>query len=171
MFKVNNQNTRTTSMASFWSFYCYFWTYFPPFSNVSIDNFEQVTNVAHVTNNQFVTNDLHYPWSCLSPLFITSQTIVEVLLIHTVIYIHIFFFMLPLTIFKSFRNTTHTKRGASFLTSYRVWTVLSASSNCFCYQRRRRRNISPFTPNCDGLPIQRRIFSSVNCKLAFSCSN
>ena len=28
MFKVNNKNTRTTSMTSFWFFYCQLWTYF-----------------------------------------------------------------------------------------------------------------------------------------------
>ena len=42
MFKVNNKNTRTTSIKSFWCFSCYIWTYFTPFSNVSIVDFEQV---------------------------------------------------------------------------------------------------------------------------------
>ena len=42
MFKVNNKNTRTTSLASFWRFYCLLWTYFTPFTSVSINDFEQV---------------------------------------------------------------------------------------------------------------------------------
>ena len=37
MFKVNNKDTRTTPLASFW-YLCYF----TPFSTVSIVNFEQV---------------------------------------------------------------------------------------------------------------------------------
>ena len=40
MFKVNNKNTRTTSLKSFLCFYCYLWTYLPPFSSVSIVDFE-----------------------------------------------------------------------------------------------------------------------------------
>ena len=36
MFKVNNKNTRTASLMSFWWFYYQFWTYFTPFSSVSI---------------------------------------------------------------------------------------------------------------------------------------
>ena len=43
MFKVNNKNTTTTSMTLFWCFCCYFWTYFKPFSGVSIADFEQTT--------------------------------------------------------------------------------------------------------------------------------
>ena len=42
MFKVNNKDTRTTSMTSFWCFYCELWTYSTPCSSVSIVNFEQV---------------------------------------------------------------------------------------------------------------------------------
>ena len=42
MFKVNNKNTRTTSLTSFWRFYCLLWTYFTPFTSVSINDFEQV---------------------------------------------------------------------------------------------------------------------------------
>ena len=38
MFKVNNKDTRTTSML----LYCYLWTYFTPFSSFSIVEFEQV---------------------------------------------------------------------------------------------------------------------------------
>ena len=40
MFKVNNKNTRKTSMMSFWCFYCYPVTYFIAFSSVSIVEFE-----------------------------------------------------------------------------------------------------------------------------------
>ena len=42
MFKVNNKDTRTTPMASFWYLYCELGTYFTPCSSVSIVNFEQV---------------------------------------------------------------------------------------------------------------------------------
>ena len=55
MFKVNNTNTRTKWICSkltiktperlqalFWCLYCSLWTYFVPFSSVSIVNFEQV---------------------------------------------------------------------------------------------------------------------------------
>ena len=42
MFKVNNKDTKTTPMASFWCLYCKLLTYFIPCSNVSIARFEQV---------------------------------------------------------------------------------------------------------------------------------
>ena len=42
MFKVDNKNTRTTSMTSFWCFYCQLRNYFNPFSGVSIADFKQV---------------------------------------------------------------------------------------------------------------------------------
>ena len=42
MFKVNNEYTKTTSLTSFWYFYCYLWTYLKPFPSVSIVDFEQV---------------------------------------------------------------------------------------------------------------------------------
>ena len=42
MFKVNNKDTRTTPLASFWYLYCQLWTYFIPCSSVSIVKFEQV---------------------------------------------------------------------------------------------------------------------------------
>ena len=38
MFRVNNKNTRTTSM-TFWCFYCELWTYFTFFPIVSIGDF------------------------------------------------------------------------------------------------------------------------------------
>ena len=41
MFKVNNEDTRTTALTSFWFFYCYFGTYFTSLSSVSIVDFEQ----------------------------------------------------------------------------------------------------------------------------------
>ena len=31
MFKVNNKDTRKTSLTSFWCLYCLLWTYFTPF--------------------------------------------------------------------------------------------------------------------------------------------
>ena len=40
MFEVNNKDTRTMSMTSFWCLYCLLWIYFQPFSRVSIVNFE-----------------------------------------------------------------------------------------------------------------------------------
>ena len=42
MFRVNNKDTRTTLLASFWYRYCLIWTYFTPYSSVSIVNFEQL---------------------------------------------------------------------------------------------------------------------------------
>ena len=42
MFKVNNKDTRTTPLASFWCICCLLWTYFTPCSSVSIVNFECV---------------------------------------------------------------------------------------------------------------------------------
>ena len=48
MLKVNNKDTRATSMASFWCLYCDFSTYFTPFFNASIIDFEQV-NAGWVT--------------------------------------------------------------------------------------------------------------------------
>ena len=40
MFKIYNKNTRTTSLTSFWCFYCLLRAYFTPFSSVSIVDFE-----------------------------------------------------------------------------------------------------------------------------------
>ena len=40
MFKVNNKDTRTTPLASFWCLYCYFLTYSTPCSSVFVVNFE-----------------------------------------------------------------------------------------------------------------------------------
>ena len=42
MFKVNNKDSRMTSMTSFWCLYCWLRTYFTPCSSVSISNFEHV---------------------------------------------------------------------------------------------------------------------------------
>ena len=44
MFKVNNKNTRKTSMMSLWCFYFELRTYFSPFSSVFTGYFEQVNN-------------------------------------------------------------------------------------------------------------------------------
>ena len=41
MFKVNNKDIRTTSLTSFWCF-SFIWTYFTPFSCVSILDFERL---------------------------------------------------------------------------------------------------------------------------------
>ena len=42
MFKVNNKNTRTRSLTSFWCCYCWLLTYFTPFFSISIVDSEQV---------------------------------------------------------------------------------------------------------------------------------
>ena len=42
MFKVNNNDTRTRSLASFWRLYCYLWTYLAPCFSVFIANFEHI---------------------------------------------------------------------------------------------------------------------------------
>ena len=42
MIKVNNKDTRPTSMTSFWYLYCYLGTYFTPCSSVSIVHLEYV---------------------------------------------------------------------------------------------------------------------------------
>ena len=39
-FKVNNKDTRTTLLTSFWCLYCWLWMYFTPCSSVSIIKFE-----------------------------------------------------------------------------------------------------------------------------------
>ena len=49
MFKVNNKNSITTSMMSFWCFCCKLLTYFLPFSSASICDFEQVKTNPDVT--------------------------------------------------------------------------------------------------------------------------
>ena len=40
--QINNKNTKTMSLTSFWCFYCKLWTYFSSFSSACIVNFEQV---------------------------------------------------------------------------------------------------------------------------------
>ena len=42
MFKVNNKDTRPTSLTSFWCLSCKLWTYFIPFSRIPIADLEQV---------------------------------------------------------------------------------------------------------------------------------
>ena len=44
MSQVNNKDTRTTPMKSFWCLYCYLWRYFTPGSSVSIVDFEHVND-------------------------------------------------------------------------------------------------------------------------------
>ena len=43
MFKVNNKDTKTKSLTSFWFLYCYLWTYFAHCPSVSVVNIEHVT--------------------------------------------------------------------------------------------------------------------------------
>ena len=54
IFKVNNKDTRTTPLASFWCLYSKLWTYFTPFSMVSIASFELVN--ADLENSKCFTN-------------------------------------------------------------------------------------------------------------------
>ena len=42
MFRVNNKDTRTTAMGSFWCLYCLLWTYFTTCSSIFMVNFEHV---------------------------------------------------------------------------------------------------------------------------------
>ena len=42
MFKAKNENTRRTTLATFWCFYSQLLTYFTTFSNASIVYFEKV---------------------------------------------------------------------------------------------------------------------------------
>ena len=49
MFRINNEDIRTTSISSFWYLYCYLWSYFIPFSSISIVHFEQVKVCWEVT--------------------------------------------------------------------------------------------------------------------------
>ena len=55
MFKVNNKDTRTTSMASFWYLYCKLLTYFTPCSSVSIVNVERAGYITPIMDI-FVTS-------------------------------------------------------------------------------------------------------------------
>ena len=52
MFKVNNKDTRTTPLASFWCLYCQLWTYFTSSSSVSIVNFEHLIAGWVITTNE-----------------------------------------------------------------------------------------------------------------------
>ena len=55
MFKVNNKDTSTTSMASFWYLYCKLLTYFTPCSSVSIVNVERAGYITPIMDI-FVTS-------------------------------------------------------------------------------------------------------------------
>ena len=43
MFKVNNKETRETSMTSFWYLYCWLWAYFTYLPTISIVGFKKVS--------------------------------------------------------------------------------------------------------------------------------
>ena len=62
MFMCNKKDTRTTPIASFWCLYCYLWTYFTPWSTVSIVNFEQVNaswiNSLNATRQIYKSNSI-----------------------------------------------------------------------------------------------------------------
>ena len=55
MLKVNNKDTRRTSLTSFWCLYCQLWIYFLSFSSVSVVDFEQELKV-EVTLAAFLTS-------------------------------------------------------------------------------------------------------------------
>ena len=57
MFKVNNKDTRMISITLFGCFYC--WTYFTPFSRVSIVDREQV-NVSWELGTKCMTEKDRY---------------------------------------------------------------------------------------------------------------
>ena len=59
MLNVYNENTRTTLITSFWYSHCKLWTYFTPFSSISIVDFEQIN----------VSQDLCFFW-CLKQIYI-----------------------------------------------------------------------------------------------------
>ena len=63
MFKVNNKNTRTITITSFWFFYWSLRTYFTSFSGVSFVDFGEV-NVIWVTWNKVFSG----PWQSLNIL-------------------------------------------------------------------------------------------------------
>ena len=56
MLEFNNKNTITTSLTSCWCFYCKLGTYFTPFSNVSIVDFEQVNVSKEVSKLKSLTS-------------------------------------------------------------------------------------------------------------------
>ena len=67
MFKVNNKDTRLTSMVSFWCRYCERRTYFTPCSSVSIVNFEQV-NAGWVLGSNLQMSCFAFASKCPNPL-------------------------------------------------------------------------------------------------------
>ena len=62
-FKVDNKDTRITSLKSFRYLYCYLWTYFTHFSTVSTVNFEQVNASKCLLGSWFWTcKDWQFKW-------------------------------------------------------------------------------------------------------------
>ena len=57
LFKVNNKDTRMTSLTSYWCLYCYLWTNFTQCSGVSTVDFEQVNANWDVDNHLFKNNE------------------------------------------------------------------------------------------------------------------
>ena len=68
MLKVNNKDTRTMQMASFWRFYK-LWTYFTPCYSVSIVNFEQVNAGWDVSYQKPIPCAVHINPFCANGLF------------------------------------------------------------------------------------------------------
>ena len=55
MFKINDKDTRPTTLTSFWYIYYYLWTDFTPCSGVFTVDFEQ-ENVCKLVNGIFHAN-------------------------------------------------------------------------------------------------------------------
>ena len=60
MFKVNNKNTRKTSLTSLWCFRCQLWTYLNPFWTVLIVNFEKASASWLTTRKLYSTCAFHW---------------------------------------------------------------------------------------------------------------
>ena len=118
MFGVNNENTRTTSVTSFWCLYCWLWICFTPFSSVSIVCFvvffcwvdtkwvSSIGNLVKFPWKNFVFNCVSLEWifvplqrwSFFGPYFTTSRLTVEV-------YVQL---LINISIQFEFENTEHT---------------------------------------------------------------
>ena len=68
MLKVNNKNNKTTSIMSFWCFYCQLGTYFTSFSSVCIAGFKKV-NVSRILKKIWEKNQLSLALQTLGTIF------------------------------------------------------------------------------------------------------
>ena len=58
--QINNKDTRTTSITSFWCLYCKLWTYFTPCSCVSIVNFAHVIAGRDIKHMEILDRQIFY---------------------------------------------------------------------------------------------------------------